>query len=64
MTGDEFLGLNCGDIVRHVLSGDSYVVTSNYGDRVTCCRTIDLTNPQEWRLALKAHYRVTEYDRS
>lgn len=54
MTQAEFNGLQTGDIVRH--AGDAareYVVTANYGDRVTAVRTVDLTNPSEWNLVSK-----------
>lgn len=40
--------LQRGDIVRHRSSGDSMVVTANYGNRVTAVRTVDITNPTEW----------------
>jgi len=53
MTEDEFRNLQPGDIVRNTHSLNSYVVTANYGNRVTAVKTIDLTNPSEWTLALK-----------
>ena len=40
--------LQPGMIVRGRTSGDWYVVTANYGDRVTAVRTQDITNPDEW----------------
>lgn len=41
--------LQPGDIVRHRVAGDkSYVVTANYGDRITAVHTVDITNPAEW----------------
>ena len=40
--------LQRGDIVRHRSSGDSMVVTANYGSRVTAVRTADITNTDEW----------------
>lgn len=58
MMPDKFWKLQPGDIVRHAESGESYMVTSNYGERVTAVRTVDLTNPHEWQLALKAKYIV------
>ena len=49
MTKTQFKKLKPGDLVRHVLSGSTaYVVTANYGERVTAVRTMDLTNPSEW----------------
>lgn len=37
-----------GDIVRGVLSGNGFVVCSNYGDHVTAVRVQDITQPGEW----------------
>jgi hypothetical protein len=54
MTRDEFLKLQPGDIVRHVLGESSFIVTVNYGTHVTAVRTADLTNPEEWLLIQKA----------
>ncbi len=54
MTPAEFNALDVGDIVRGKLSVHSYVVTANYGGRVTAVRTADLTNPPEWNLVKKA----------
>lgn len=48
MTPAQLKGLQRGDLVRHKGSGDSLVVTGNYGDRVTAVRTVDMTNPNEW----------------
>lgn len=42
--------LKTGDIVRHKGKGEAYVVTSNFGDRVTAVRTVDITNAPEWVL--------------
>jgi len=50
MTKDEFAKLQQGNIVRGKTSAESYIVTANYGNRVTAVRTIDLTNPDEWLL--------------
>lgn len=33
-------------------------ITGNYGDRATAIRTVDLTNPSEWKLISKAHQQV------
>jgi hypothetical protein len=61
MTEDQFKNLQRGDIVRHVTSPDSVVVTGNFGNRVSAIRAYDLTNPNEWRLIGKAnHERVEE----
>lgn len=52
MTKDEMQNLKTGDIVKGV-SGHSYVVTANYGDRVTAVLTVDITNPGEWVIVKK-----------
>jgi len=57
MTGEELRGLERGDVIRHKLNpGKSFVVTANYGDRVTAVETVDITNPTEWELVLKSNY--------
>lgn len=48
MTPEQLRALQPGDVVRHVLGSDAYVVTANYGSRVTAVRTVDMTNPAEW----------------
>lgn len=54
MTKEEFKGLEVGDIVRHKSKGSlPYIITGNYGDRVTAVRSQDLTNPIEWEVVRK-----------
>ncbi len=50
MNKEELNKLERGNIVRSKANGTSYVVTGNYGGRVTAVRTADLTNPSEWEL--------------
>jgi hypothetical protein len=50
MTRHQFKHLREGDIVKGKASGEAYVVTGNYGDRVTAVKTIDITHPDEWGL--------------
>lgn len=50
MTPEQFCQLKQGDIVRGKLSGESYVVTANYGDYVIAVRTAHLAQPSEWDL--------------
>jgi hypothetical protein len=59
MTYQELGELGPGDIIGHA-SGDgiSYIVTANYGDRVTAVRTVDITNPGEWMIVRKAGTRA------
>ena len=54
MTADDIGNLKPGDQVRHLLSGESYVVTASHGDRATAARTADLTNPCEWERVVDA----------
>lgn len=54
MNQDDLKNLNVGDLVRHAAFHGVYVVTGNYGDRVTAVRTVDLTNPSEWEIVKKA----------
>jgi hypothetical protein len=58
MTIKEFKNLRRGDIVKHELYPITYVVDSNYGDRVTAMTTADMTNPSEWKLIFKANYKI------
>lgn len=37
-----------GTIIRHRTSDQTYVVTANYGRRVTAVANVDVTNPSEW----------------
>ena len=40
--------LKTGDLVRHKSGGVTYVVTANYGNRVTAVATADVSNEIEW----------------
>jgi len=60
MTRDEFQNLKRGDIVRHVMDAQSYVVTETCRNRVTAVRTIELTNPVEWLLVVKDGKRIDD----
>lgn len=50
MTKEEMRELKPGDIVQSLSDGSGYVVTANYGDRITAVKTVDITNPNEWLL--------------
>lgn len=54
MTKEEMKNLGQGDIVRGRMSSNAFVVMSNYGERVTAVRMVDITNPDEWELIAKA----------
>lgn len=59
MNGETFRGLKRGDLVRHKSESRTFVVTANYGDRVTATTTVDMTNPGEW-LQVNASGEVIE----
>jgi hypothetical protein len=42
--------LKTGDIIRSRFNQEVYVVTANYGDRVTAVSTVEVTNPPEWEV--------------
>ena len=49
MTNEEMKQLRVGDVIQHKsLGSKQYVVTDNYGDRVTAVDSVDVTNPIEW----------------
>jgi hypothetical protein len=52
----EMKHLQRGDIVRHREDSRTFIVTGNYGDRVTAVATVDITNHTEWEIVLKADY--------
>jgi hypothetical protein len=54
VTAEEFRRLGMGDVVRSRVTGESFIVMSNYGARVTAVATADLTHPDEWELVVKA----------
>ena len=56
MTHEEFKNLKTGDIVKHVSNGRLFIVSANYGTRVTAVTTADLTNSSEW---LKINSKTT-----
>lgn len=53
MTTEQFEKLDEGDIITHFNNGERYMVTANYGGRVTAVATADATNPDEWELVVK-----------
>lgn len=54
MTEEQFKKLDVGDLVRHVEGSVVWIVTGNYGDRITAVRSVDLTQPNEWALVKRA----------
>lgn len=63
MTKTNFNNLNRGDQVKHKGDGNYYIVTANYGDRITAVKTVDLTNPSEWDLVCKATHTYINDER-
>jgi|WetSurMetagenome_2_1015567.scaffolds.fasta_scaffold1234313_2 hypothetical protein len=57
MDRQTFCELHTGDLVVGRVTGEVYVVMSNYGNRATAVRTIDMTNPNDWELVNKANYK-------
>ena len=50
----DFENLKPGDEVEHISHrGIHYQVQANYGGRITAARTVDMTNPAEWRIVSK-----------
>jgi len=54
MNAEEMRRLDVGDVIEGRSTGRIYVVTGNYGTRVTAAETVDVTNPNEWKLLRKA----------
>ena len=56
--------LEHGDVIRHKRSSGincgMFIVTANYGDRVTAVSTVDVTNPPEWELVSKVTRTIIE----
>lgn len=50
MTREEMRALQPGHMIRGVSTRVAYIVTANYGDRITAVQTVDVTNPSEWLL--------------
>ena len=56
MDKETFRALNQGDIIEYKMRSETYVVTMAFEDRVTAVTSVDVTNPDEWDLVLKASY--------
>lgn len=58
MNKKQFKNLSTGDIVTNLADPyKTYIVTVNYGGRITAVRTADMTNPDEWCLKAKSAYK-------
>lgn len=48
--------LQPGDHIQHVRDASlTFMVTANYGDRITAVASCDITNPPEWVIVAKAN---------
>ena len=54
---NEFKKLRTGDLVKHKMGEGVYVVTANFGDRVTAVKSVDMTNPDEWLLIRPINFK-------
>lgn len=62
MSPMQFVRLKVGDLIRHKSDHKAYVVSGNYGDRVTAVRTVDMTNPSEWALVREDGSEIADYE--
>lgn len=53
MTDEEFKNLKEGDIIRHELDSEGYMVANDLGRSKTIIRVLDASNPAEWVLVSK-----------
>lgn len=53
MTQEQLNKLDVGDLVRNH-DGETFVVTANYGRRVTAVKTVDISSAIEWEIIRKA----------
>jgi len=47
MSKEEFKNLQRGDMIKPWDDSRTFVVTANYGDRITAVTSVDMTNPTE-----------------
>lgn len=48
---DHISDLQPGMYVRHKNNtGQTFVISANFGDRATAVQTVDITNPSEWEV--------------
>ena len=48
MTQSEFNKLTIGDTIRHIDGFTTYVVTGNFGGRVTAVTSVYMSDPKVW----------------
>ena len=52
MTKDQLSRTKEGDVIEHATTRQRFIVTGNYGGRVTAVSTADVTNPSEWEVVV------------
>jgi hypothetical protein len=57
MSTDELHALREGDCIQSKLTGQTYLVTGNYGMHVTAVCTVDVTHASEWTLVSRVIHR-------
>ena len=55
MEASIFNNLRRGDVVRYRRSEQSYIVQGNFGTHVIATDAVNISNPEEWNLILKAN---------
>ncbi len=58
MTQEEFDNLKRGDIVVSEGTGISYVIEHSLADSYIANRTIEVTNPNQWKLFIKPPKKI------
>ena len=53
-----FERLEVGDIVRHVGTHETFIITANYRTHITAVRTVEMTHPSEWGLVVKSRHET------
>lgn len=49
--------LQPGDIIKHKMGNDTYIVTANYGSYAIAVRAVHVSNPSEWEFVDPANWR-------
>ncbi len=51
-------GLRPGDKVRRLKTGEMYIVSMNYGERVAVFRQADILDPEDWEKVVEPDTRI------
>lgn len=61
MEDEQFESLKEGDVIRHKMGSEGYMVCANYGKSgVVVTRTRLISSPREWDLILKASHEKAD----